>query len=51
MLTQSFRSTLITLLLFVIAGMVIAASAWTGGGQVNPANLAEIGRSPAVGTR
>jgi hypothetical protein len=39
------RSMTITLLLFVAAGLVIAASVWSGGGQENrPANLAEIAR-------
>lgn len=34
MLAREIRSLTITLLLFVAAGLVIAASAWSGGGQV-----------------
>jgi hypothetical protein len=34
MLAREIRSLTITLLLFAAAGLVIAASAWTGGGQV-----------------
>lgn len=54
MLTQSFRSSLITLLLFIVAGLLIATSSWLVGAQATGSTrLAEIGNpsAPAVATR